>query len=192
LLPPYTDCWMHTPDAQRRNGGSLPRCGQNPPGWSGCRQPNSPGSNAPPPGQRDAHSPGLGGCVQSRHHLAIGEIQPMESPGKCGNPFEPIQPGLLQRGVVVVVEAVEPHNPLAARQQPLTHGSSDETSGPANADRMLIPSATPGSRQWWAPSPALGERWVPSPIRRGLNQSPVGAAAGRPGAKGDPQRPAQG
>ena len=103
--------------------------------------------------QRVAHA-GLGG--EMHHHLRprgreqrrdrrpVGEVEPLEA--EPGPPLQPLEPRLLQPGVVIVVEAVDPQHPAALAQQPVGQMIADEPRSPGHQDRAVLRISASGSQ----------------------------------------------
>ena len=86
-------------------------------------------------------NPGLGGEVNHQAWLLapkqlgdrsnFAQVKLLKAPGSGGSKgLEPGQSGPLQGGVVVAVEVVDPHHPLAPPQQPLADRGADEARRP--------------------------------------------------------------
>ena len=59
------------------------------------------------------------------------ELRKVELP-RLGDGLQPLQAGPFEGGVVLGVEVVETHHPLATLQQPLHHGRTDEAGRPGD------------------------------------------------------------
>ena len=103
------------------------------------------------------HHPGLLFGEQSHQCRAILQGQGLETPGARGSRrFHARQPGTFERWVVIGVEIVDPHHPLAAFEQTQGQSRTDETGGSCDQDGARCGSAI--STHGW-----------PSPTRQSCN-----------------------
>ncbi len=72
---------------------------------------------------------------QAFRRRAVGEIDPLER--KAALPTQDVEPRLLQRRVVIVVEIVETDHGAAFGQQPPRNVKADETRGPGDQYRLI-------------------------------------------------------
>jgi len=89
----------------------------------------------------DAGDAGRLALQGGRERAALRQVQPLEAEARPG--LQARQARLLQRRVVVGIQAVDAEHGLAARQQPFGHGSADESRHAGYQDGHEPPSPLP-------------------------------------------------
>src|SRR5438309_8256680 len=111
-------------------------------------------------------------CVRERlERVSVREIQPLEAEAVAILPREPVEPSLLQRRVVIIVEAVDSDDIVTALHQRATRRGADEARGPGDKHSHVrsLGGAGHGARprQWRATSRRSGSRaWRWRPRRK--------------------------
>ncbi len=110
--------------------------------------------------QRMAH-PGLGSQMhhgtgphagkQGRQGLAVDQIQGFKGKALAPHPLDQGQAGPLEGRVVVRVEVVEAHHPLAPCQQRPCHGCTDEAGNTRDQDRSGLHGVCAVRQSGWRP-----------------------------------------
>ena len=99
------------------------------------------------------------GVGQALQRVGVGEIDPLEAEPLAEIARQPVDAGLLERGVVIVVEVVDPDDLLAAFEQGAAGRRTDETRGSGDEDghgRAIGAGAVRSSRPLWhRPRPGL-------------------------------------